>query len=58
MNINEVTGIVIDAAMAVHSELGPGLLESTYEVCLIYELHSRNIRVKNQLTLPVIYKQT
>ena len=43
--------------MTVHSELGPGLLESTYEACLVHELNSRNIKSQNQLTLPVIYKQ-
>jgi len=57
MNINEITGIVIDSAMTVHSELGPGLLESTYEACLIHELKLRNIRTQSQLILPVIYKQ-
>ena len=58
MEINEITGIIVDAAMTVHSELGPGLLESTYEACLMHELKSRNIHVQNQLTLPVVYKQT
>jgi GxxExxY protein len=36
--INKITEIIIGAAMAVHRELGPGLLESTYEACLVYEL--------------------
>jgi len=58
MDINEITGTIVDAAMTVHSELGPGLLESTYEACLIHELKSRNIHIQNQLTLPVVYKQT
>ena len=57
MDINEITGTVVDAAMTVHSELGPGLLESTYEACLLHELKSRNIHIQNQLTLPIIYKQ-
>ena len=57
MNINGITGIIVDAAMTVHSELGPGLLESSYEACLIHELKLRNIHVQNQLVLPVIYKQ-
>lgn len=38
MEYNEVSGIVVDAAMRVHSALGPGLLESAYEACLVYEL--------------------
>ena len=57
MDINGITGIVVDAAMTVHSELGPGLLEGTYEACLIHELKSRNIKCQNQLVLPVFYKQ-
>ncbi len=57
MDINDITGTIVDAAMTVHSELGPGLLESTYEACLFHELKSRNIHIQNQLTLPVIYKQ-
>ena len=56
MYINEISGIVIDAALEVHTALGPGLLESTYEACLKYELASRNIKTISQLELPVSYK--
>ena len=56
MDVNEISGIVVDAAMAVHRELGPGLLESTYEACLLHELASRQLHVQNQLALPVSYK--
>ena len=56
MNINEVTAIVIDSAMEVHTALGPGLLESAYESCLKHELVSRNIKVSSQLELPITYK--
>jgi GxxExxY protein len=52
----EIAKIVLDAAHQVHTALGPGLLESVYEVCLVHELHLKNIQVKSQLTLPVIYK--
>lgn len=45
MEINEITGKVIDAAMKVHTVLGPGLLESAYEVCLAYELKKHGFRV-------------
>lgn len=38
MEINEITGKIIDAAMKIHTSLGPGLLESAYEACLAYEL--------------------
>jgi len=58
MNINDISGAVVDAAMRVHTELGPGLLESTYEACLIHELRSRDYSVQNQLTLPVKYRDT
>ena len=55
MAINDVTGAVVDAAMQVHSVLGPGLLESAYEACLAYELRKRGIEVTVQVELPVIY---
>lgn len=46
---------VLDSAMKVHSALGPGLLESAYEVCLEYELSSRGIAVNKQVSMPVRY---
>ena len=46
---------VVDAAFAVHKALGPGLLESTYEICLEHELRSRGCVVQRQAALPVIY---
>jgi len=57
MDINSISGAVVDPAIRVNSELGAGLLASTYEACLMHELQSRNIQVQNQLMLPVIYKQ-
>lgn len=39
MELNQITGTIVDAAIKVHSQLGPGLLESAYEACLLYELH-------------------
>jgi GxxExxY protein len=53
--VNRITGAVISAAMKVHSHLGPGLLESAYEACLAHELRNRNLRVAQQVGLPVIY---
>lgn len=53
---NDITGTVIGAAVEVHRELGPGLLESVYEACLIEELRNRGLKVKNQLVLPIVYK--
>jgi len=49
------SGQVVDAALAVHTALGPGLLESAYEACLAYELRERGLHVRKQLPLPVVY---
>ena len=54
--INKVSNIVIGAAIDVHKELGPGLLESVYEECLKLELESKGIKVETQKDLPLIYK--
>ncbi|MCY2991653.1 MAG: GxxExxY protein [Planctomycetota bacterium] len=56
MNPNEVSGQVVDAAMKVHTVLGPGLLESAYEGCLAYELRKRGLKVGTQVGLPVVYE--
>lgn len=53
--VNQVAKQIVDAAFAVHSTLGAGLLESVYEVCLEYELRQRGLRVERQVILPVIY---
>jgi GxxExxY protein len=55
MEHQDITGAIIDAAMKVHSLLGPGLMESTYEVCLKHELQQRRYFVESQVTLPVLY---
>lgn len=54
--IDEITGEIIGAAIEVHRELGPGLLESAYEACLVYELAERGLDVDRQRPLPVVYK--
>ena len=56
MEINDLTGKVIQAAIEVHRTLGPGLLESTYEECVCHELKLRNIPYERQKELPVNYK--
>ncbi len=56
LRINKVSNIVIGAAIDVHKELGPGLLESVYEECLKLELESKGIKVETQKDLPLIYK--
>ena len=50
-----IAKLVVDAAFAVHKNLGPGLLESVYEVCLCHELTKRGVTFRRQLSLPVIY---
>ena len=55
MELNKVSGMIIDSAMKVHTSLGPGLLESAYEACLKHELTKRGIKVRTQVSLPVIY---
>jgi GxxExxY protein len=52
----EVGTSVLDAAFAIHRALGPGLLESTYEVCLEHELRQRGHEVSRQAALPVVYE--
>ncbi len=55
-DLNKITERIIGAAIAVHRELGPGLLESTYEACLTYELIDRGLAVERQKQLPVNYR--
>ncbi len=54
--VNEITEEIIGAAIAVHRELGPGLLESAYEACLVYEITNRGLKVEQQKGLPVTYR--
>lgn len=58
MNENQVGTVILDAAFEVHKMLGPGLLESSYEHCLAYELLNRGLKVAVQKPLPLIYKET
>jgi GxxExxY protein len=53
---NQISAVILDAAIAVHTALGPGLLESAYEACLAYELASRGLNVKTQMPLPITYR--
>jgi len=55
-NFNELTEAIIGAAMEVHRALGPGLLESTYEMCVCRELPIRGIPFERQVPIPVEYK--
>ena len=55
MELNQISGLIIDSAMKVHTALGPGLLESAYEACLKHELIKRQLKVMTQVALPVTY---
>ena len=57
-DINNLTSKVLGLAFEVHTQLGAGLLESTYESCLFYELRANDIDVERQKKLPIIYKGT
>jgi GxxExxY protein len=56
MNENEIGRIVVDAAVNLHKEIGPGLLESVYEKLLVYELECRGLKTRQQVRIPIIYK--
>jgi len=55
MSENEIGEIVLGCAIKVHTVLGPGLLESTYEACLIHELAKAGLKADRQVALPVVY---
>lgn len=57
MSENEISSNIIGAAIEVHKFLGPGLLESSYEACLLFELRQKGLNVKSQVPLPVSYKR-
>ncbi|MBW2574985.1 MAG: GxxExxY protein [Deltaproteobacteria bacterium] len=55
MTENEIAKIIVDAAFQIHKRLGPGLLESVYEVVLAHELKKRGLRVKQQVPVAIVY---
>lgn len=55
--LNKISYAIIGAAYKVHSQLGPGILESTYKICLAYELDKMNYNVEIEKALPVIYDE-
>ena len=57
MREEEVGHAIIGAAMKVHSTVGPGLLESAYEVCLAHELEKQCLRVRRQVLVPIRYEE-
>ena len=56
MELNQLSSQIIKAAIAVHKELGPGLLEAVYQSCMIIELKSMNMNVQAEVPLPVFYR--
>ncbi len=54
--LNKITETIIGCAINVHKELGPGLLESAYEACLLYDLSLTKMKIESQKPLPIIYK--
>jgi GxxExxY protein len=57
MDENPISKEIVDAAYKIHATLGPGLLESVYEITLAYELRKRGLRVVRQLPVPLIYEE-
>ncbi len=57
MTENEIAKLVVDAAFQVHTRLGPGLLETVYEVALGYELKKRQLHVERQVPVPIVYDE-
>ncbi len=55
MELNEITKVIIGCAMRVHSRLGPGVLESSYESCLRHEIEKAGLNVAAQVGLPLVY---
>lgn len=56
MNENEIAKIVVDAAYKIHTSLGPGLLESAYQVILAHELRGRGLSIETEVLMPVRYE--
>jgi GxxExxY protein len=54
--LNQISNVVIGAAIEVHRVLGPGLLESAYEECLAWELQQKGLAVQRQISIPIRYK--
>ena len=55
MNENEIATVIVDAAFHIHTHLGPGLLETVYEVVLAHELRKRGLMVEREVPIPIVY---
>ena len=58
MEINHITHEILDSAYKIHSKLGPGLLESAYRSCLVYELRKKGFNVEEEKALPLVYERS
>jgi len=56
MEINQISSQIIKAAIHVHKELGPGLLESVYQSCMVIELEGMGVTVQSEVPLPILYR--
>jgi len=56
MELNQFSSKIIKAAINVHKELGPGLLESVYQACMVIELDQMDLKVQSEVRLPILYK--
>ena len=56
MELNQLSSLIIKAAINVHKELGPGLLESVYKSCMVIELKDMKLKVKSEVSLPIFYR--
>lgn len=54
--LNSISGKIIEFAINVHKELGPGMLEGAYEICLVHELARHGFDVQRQVVLPIVYQ--
>ncbi|MEM9022486.1 MAG: GxxExxY protein [Bacteroidota bacterium] len=57
MELNQLSEIIIGKAIDVHRQLGPGLLESAYRECMLYELKQEGLKVEKERPMPVVYKE-
>jgi GxxExxY protein len=57
MEVNKLTGIILDSCIRIHSKIGPGCFGKVYEETLYYELNKSGIEVKRQLLMPIEYKE-
>ena len=56
VELNDISGKIIELAIKVHSALGPGMLEGAYEACLMFELMNAGLKAESQLKLPIVYR--